>query len=70
MTIVDLITCEKLEERLAVLHQASMELIQDVLVDSLLERIALIACEQAEARYGALGVNDGGHGFDAHKWSN
>ena len=43
------LSCEQLEERLAALHQASLELVQDISVDSLLERIARIACDQVDA---------------------
>ena len=53
-----LLTREQLQERLIVLHQASLELVKDVSLDHLLERIAQVACEQAEARYAALGVLD------------
>ena len=50
------LSCEQLEERLAALHQASLELVQDISVDSLLERIARIACDQVDATYAAIGV--------------
>ena len=53
-----LLTREELRERLIALHQASLELVKDVSLDTLLERIATVACEQAEARYAALGVLD------------
>ncbi len=53
-----LLTREQLQERLIALHRASLELIRDVSVEHLLERIASTACEQAGARYGALGVLD------------
>ena len=56
-----LLTREELRERLIALHQASLELVKDVSLETLLERIATVACEQAEARYAALGVlGDGG----------
>lgn len=56
-----LLTREQLQERLIALHRASLELVQDVSLEHLLERIATLACEQAEARYAALGVlNDEG----------
>jgi two-component system sensor histidine kinase DevS len=51
-----LLTREQLQERLIALHAASLELVKDVSLDHLLERIAAVACEQAEARYAALGV--------------
>lgn len=47
---------EQLEERLAVLHRASLELVQDISLESLLERIARIARQQVRARYAAVGV--------------
>ncbi len=53
-----LLTREQLQERLIALHRASLELIKDVSLEHLLERIATTACEQAGARYGALGVLD------------
>ncbi len=53
-----LLTREQLQERLIALHRASLELIKDVSLEHLLERIATTACEQANARYAALGVLD------------
>jgi signal transduction histidine kinase len=53
-----LLTREQLQERLIALHEASLALIKDVSLDHLLERIAKVACEQADARYAALGVLD------------
>lgn len=53
-----LLTREQLQERLIALHKASLELVEDVSLDHLLERIAKVACEQADARYAALGVLD------------
>ena len=57
-----LLTREQLQERLIALHQASLELVKDVSLETLLERIASVACEQARARYAAVGVlnEDGG----------
>lgn len=56
-----LLTREQLQERLIALHKASLELIKikEVSLETLLERIAALACEQAGARYAALGVLDG-----------
>ena len=51
-----LLTREQLQERLFALHRASLELVQDVSLETLLERIAATACEQAGARYAAVGV--------------
>ncbi len=51
-----LLTRQQLEERLLALHQASLQLVEDISLESLLERIATVACEQAQARYAALGV--------------
>ncbi len=53
-----LLTREQLQERLIALHRASLELVKDVSLEPLLERIASTACEQAGARYAALGVLD------------
>lgn len=57
-----LLTREQLQERLFALHRASLELVKDISLETLLERIASTACEQAGARYAALGVldDDGG----------
>ena len=54
-----LLTREQLQERLLALHRANLELVQDISLETLLERIASTACEQAGARYAALGVLDG-----------
>lgn len=51
-----LLTREQLQERLIALHQASLELVRNVSLEDLLERIAKTACEQADAKYAALGV--------------
>ncbi len=51
-----LLTRQQLEERLVALHQASLQLVEDISLETLLERIATVACEQAQARYAALGV--------------
>lgn len=53
-----LLTREQLQERLFALHSASLELVKDVSLETLLERIASTACEQADSRYAALGVLD------------
>ena len=53
-----LLTREELRERLIALHQASLELVKDVSLETLLERIATVACEQADARYAAVGALD------------
>ena len=56
-----LLTREQLQERLIALHNASLELVKDVSLDHLLERIAKVACDQVDARYAALGAASGGH---------
>lgn len=53
-----LLTREQLQERLIALHKASLELVKDISLDHLLERIAKVACEQVDARFAALGVLD------------
>ena len=52
------LTREQLEDRLAALHRASLELVSDLSLDKVLERIVQLAREQAGARYAALGVMD------------
>ena len=61
MTFEGTLSDTQLKERLAALHHASLELIQDISMDTLLERIARIACEQAGATHAAVstvGNND------------
>jgi signal transduction histidine kinase len=53
-----LLTREQLEERLAALHLASLELVRDLSRNAVLERIVNLAREQAGARYAALGMVD------------
>lgn len=53
-----LLTREKLEERLAALHLASLELVSDLSLETLLKRIANLAMQQSGARFAALGVVD------------
>lgn len=50
------LTREELEERLAALHLASLELVRDTSLESLLQRIAVLAAQQVNARYAAVGV--------------
>ena len=52
------LTREQLEERLVALHRASLELVQDISPESLMERIATLACQQVSARYAAVGMLD------------
>jgi two-component system, NarL family, sensor histidine kinase DevS len=56
MVIKTSLSCEQLEERLAALHQTSLELVQEISIDALLERIAHIACEQAGAISATIGI--------------
>lgn len=53
-----LLTREQLEDRLAALHQASLELVRDLSLETVLERIVTLARAQADAAYAALGVVD------------
>jgi two-component system, NarL family, sensor histidine kinase DevS len=53
-----LLSREELQDRLLALHRASLELVKEVSLETLLERIASLACEQAGAKYAALGVLD------------
>jgi two-component system, NarL family, sensor histidine kinase DevS len=52
------LTREQLEDRLATLHRASLELVKDISLETLLERIGTLACEQVNAQYAAVGVLD------------
>ncbi|MCP4143611.1 MAG: GAF domain-containing sensor histidine kinase [Chloroflexi bacterium] len=52
------LSCEDLQARLLALHRANLELIKDVSLNTLLQRIAQVASEQAEAEYAALAVLD------------
>ncbi len=54
-----LLTREQIEERLTALHQASLELVGDLSLDTLLERIVDLARQTAGARYAAIGVLNG-----------
>lgn len=51
-----MLTREQLEERLATLHRASLELVGVLSLDEVLERIINLARKQAGARYAALGM--------------
>jgi len=53
-----LLSREELQDRLIALHQASLELVKDVSLETLLERITSVACNQSGAKYAALGVLD------------
>ena len=53
-----LLTREQLEERLAALHRTSLELVRDLSLETVLERIVHLAREQVNAEYAALGVMD------------
>ncbi len=53
-----LLTREQIEARLVALHRASLELVSDLSLNMVLERIVHLAREQAGARYAALGVQD------------
>lgn len=61
---MDNLTREQLENRLAALHQASLELVKEVSLDTLLLRIAELACQQVDARYAAVGVIDAQGGLE------
>ena len=58
------LTREQLEDRLAALHLASLELVQQKTLPDLLRRIAELAKEQAGAQYAALGVLDEAGGLE------
>ncbi|MBU1662131.1 MAG: GAF domain-containing sensor histidine kinase [Chloroflexi bacterium] len=50
------LTREQLEERLAALHRASLELVRDLSRNTVLERIVKLARQQVGARYAAIGM--------------
>ncbi len=50
------LSCEDLQARLLALHRANLELIKDISLDTLLQRIAQVASEQVDAEYAALAV--------------
>ncbi len=52
------LTREQLSQQLLALHSASLDLVKDISLDSLLERIGSIACELSTAKYAAVGVLD------------
>lgn len=54
--IMALLTREQLEDRLVALHRASLELVRDLSLETVLERIVNLAREQVNATYAALGV--------------
>ena len=53
-----MLTREQLLDRMVALYEAGLELVKDVSLESLLERIAEVARQQVGARYAALGVLD------------
>ena len=53
-----MLTREQLEERLAALHQASLELVSNLSLEVVLQRIVKLAKEQVNAQYAALGILD------------
>ncbi|HEX9012609.1 MAG TPA: GAF domain-containing protein, partial [Anaerolineaceae bacterium] len=55
---------EQLEDRLEAIHSASLELVKNIALDSLLEHIATLACQQVQARYAAVGVLDENGGLE------
>jgi two-component system, NarL family, sensor histidine kinase DevS len=58
------LTREQIEERLIALHKASLELVSDLSLETLLERIVSLAREQVGARYAALAVLDDEGSFE------
>lgn len=53
-----LLTREQLQDRLLALYRASLEVISEPSLETVLERIVRAACDLAEARYAALSVLD------------
>jgi two-component system, NarL family, sensor histidine kinase DevS len=58
------LTREQIEERLIALHKASLELVSDLSLETLLERIVSLAREQVGASYAALAVLDDEGNFE------
>ena len=58
------LSCEQLQARLLALHRANLELIKDISLDTLLQRIAQVASEQADAKYAAIAVLDENGGIE------
>ena len=52
------LTIEQLENRLLALHEASLELVREMSIDTLLEKIASIAMDQVNASFAAVGILD------------
>ncbi|MFZ5809162.1 MAG: GAF domain-containing protein [Chloroflexota bacterium] len=52
------LTREQLEERLVSLHRVSLELVRELNIDTLLDRIIRLAKDEVNASYAALGVFD------------
>ena len=52
------LSLQQLESRFLALHQASIDLVQDFSLDSLLEKLAAIALEQVNATFAAVGILD------------
>lgn len=50
------LTKKQLEDRLITLHKAGLELVQDISIDSLLEKVATLACQEAEAQFAAVSI--------------
>lgn len=63
-THMDNLTREQLEDRLAALHQVSLELVKQLSLDDLLYQIAEMASREVDARYAAVGVLDSQGGLE------
>mgnify|MGYP000861576044 CR=1 FL=1 len=53
-----LLAGERIEKRLLKLHQSSLELVREISLDTLLEKIASLALQQVHAGYAAVGLLD------------
>lgn len=49
---------EQLEKQIGTFHQASQDLVRDLSLDTVLERIVSLARDQVQAEYGALAIRD------------
>jgi two-component system, NarL family, sensor histidine kinase DevS len=59
-----ILTREQIEQRLVALHKASLELVSDLSLETVLERIVNTARDLAGARYAAIGVLGDNGAFD------
>lgn len=59
-----LLAGERIEKRLLTLHQSSLELVREISLETLLEKIASLALQQVQAGYAAVGLLDAEGNFE------